>query len=149
MLLQVRDKSQTQNAALAVPFLPTSRERALCKRRKVTELSSIQRLKGGHSSHLLHGCWFCREREITGFALPLSPFLSALIHSPRRGWHYEDSLRSCLFSSLMQAKFSFFSSQASLYFFGCLPSHFPFFPVTHPLKKTTWIFNHDAYIYVC
>lgn len=80
--------------------------------------------------------------------LLLSPFLSALIHSPGRVWHYEDSLLSCCFSSLMQLKFSFCSTQVSLYFFG-LPSHFPFFPAAHPLKRITLIFKHGTYIYAC
>lgn len=80
--LQLRDKSQTQTAASAVPFFPMRRR----------EIFSIQKLKADHEmpsqAHLTFLSGSARRRKSLFWALRFCPFLSALAYSPGRAWRY-------------------------------------------------------------
>lgn len=80
--LQLRDKSQTQTAASAVPFFPMRRR----------EIFSIQKLKADHEmpsqAHLTFLSGSARRRKSLFWALRFCPFLSALAYSPGRAWCY-------------------------------------------------------------
>lgn len=153
LLLQVRQVMST-NCSFSCALSSHEQGGRCCRRRKISELFSIQRLKAHYETPswaLLTSVEMLVLQGEGHHWFRLCPWVLSSLHSYTA---QEESgiLRFPPLVAVSQVwcRQNFLSALLKLpcvFFFGCLPSHFQFFLVTHPQKKITLIFNCGAYLY--